>query len=79
MFQLTLPQLLVVYVFLILGGLFVLWLGGEVQRWVRLHRIQRSRMVCGVCGCHYEDHTEDPLPRCPECGRANERQSVRTV
>lgn len=79
MFHVTLSELIVIYLFLILGGLFVVWILTEFFR-VRRARLRRKfQVVCQVCSCHYEDRSDEPLPVCPQCGRSNERDPVSEI
>ncbi len=79
MFHVTLSELIVIYLFLILGGLFVLWMFGEFIMTRRARRNRRHQLVCQVCNCHYEDRSDEPLPPCPQCGRTNERDPVSEI
>ena len=79
MFDVTLSQLIVIFLFLILGGLFILWIVGEIGQSRRARQLRRFQIVCQVCGVRYEDRSEEPLPRCPYCDRANERDEVQEI
>ncbi len=74
MFHVTLQTLVLTYLILILGSVFVLWTVDQTLRWLRARRDRRNRLVCQVCGFIYEDYGPDTEPPCPECGRPNERQ-----
>lgn len=76
MLRFSLSDLILVYLVLILGGIFVLWAIGEMLRSFRARRERRHQIVCRVCGFHFEDRSDEPLPRCPECGRLNEREPI---
>lgn len=79
MIQVSLPQLIMIYLAIIIGGMFVLWIGTEVARRFRSRKLRRFQVVCGVCGCHFEDRSSELLPLCPECGRPNERDHVSEI
>ena len=79
MIQVSLVQLIVIYLALVLGGLSLIWIWNELARRVRRSRVRRFQLVCQVCNYHYEDRSEDPLPLCPECGRPNEREPVSEI
>ncbi|MFT5465784.1 MAG: hypothetical protein ACI8UO_000880 [Verrucomicrobiales bacterium] len=79
MIQVSLVQVIVLYLVLVLGGLFVLWVINQFSRGVRRRRLRKFQVVCQVCGCHYEDRSGEHLPNCPECGRPNEREPVSEI
>lgn len=79
MIQVSLPQLLVFYLAIVLGGLFLIWTYNEIARSIRRRKLRRFQVVCQVCNYHYEDRSEDSLPVCPECGRPNERDPVSEI
>lgn len=79
MIQVSLVSVIVIYLILVLGGLFVLWLGTQITRGARKRKLRRFQVVCQVCGCHYEDRSDEQLPNCPECGRPNERMPVSEI
>ncbi|MEM9478321.1 MAG: hypothetical protein AAGA58_01525 [Verrucomicrobiota bacterium] len=79
MFELPLSQLFILYLTLVLGLLFAVWLGDD---WVRKRRERinrRNHLVCNICGVPYEDATREKLPECPSCGARNERLSLRDI
>ncbi len=79
MFHVTLSELIVIYLFLILGGVFLLWVAGEVVRIRRARQKRRFQLVCQVCNCHYQDRSDELLPPCPQCGRPNERSPISEI
>lgn len=79
MIHVSLPALILVYLCLFLGGIFVIWMAGEVARVRRENRHRKFQVVCHICQFHYEDRTEEPLPICPQCGRPNERQDLTEI
>lgn len=79
MFSVTLSGLITVYLLIVISGLAVLWIYGEIVRTKQRRRVRRTHLVCDVCSHHYRDATDDPVPPCPECGRPNERGDVREL
>ncbi len=79
MFHVTLKTLIVSYLVVFLGGLFIVWLVGEVLNKRRERQSRKNRLVCQICGYVDEDRSENPLPECPECGRPNERHLVQDL
>jgi len=79
MFHVTLQTLIVAYLLLLLGGLFGLWFVGEILRRRRSKADRRYQVACQVCRCLYEDRSDEPMPVCPQCGRANERQILQDL
>lgn len=62
---------------LILLGLF--WLFRVLRERIREYRRNRHRVVCGICGHLFEDHSGAHTLDCPACHRAIERQQVLDV
>jgi len=75
----TLTGLLVAYLLLILGGVSGLWVVSEVNRARRIRRLRKTYVICRNCGNHYRDATSAMLVVCPECGRVNERETIREI
>ena len=76
MFRVSLTLLVFVYLFLFLTVVFGIWIWYEVKRQRRERYALRHRVRCSICAFQFEDATEEPLPRCPRCGRLNERGRV---
>lgn len=79
MIHVTLPGFLFLYLVLLVGGIALFWLVAEVSRQREARRLKKNRTLCRVCGVIYEDRTENPLPRCPVCGHANERSDFQQI
>lgn len=79
MFRVSLTDLIVVYLILILCLLFALWIFGDYRRKRREKRERKFHLVCDICGGNYEDRSKDPIPKCPKCGRRNERVFLRDI
>lgn len=79
MFRVTLTHLILIYLVLLLGVLFVAWIIGEFIRYRQDNRKRRSMVVCDICGHSFEDASERALLTCPSCGRLNERGTVREI
>ncbi len=71
------PVSLGTLVFLCLGGMlagiFGAWIVSESRRRRRERLAFRDLLRCTMCGCEFEDHTAEPIARCPRCGTLNER------
>lgn len=80
MFQTTLPHLIIYNLCTLLGLLGMIWV---VQVW-RLRRRERKalkfRISCVICGTIFDNYEEEePLVKCPTCGRLNERDRMMDV
>ncbi len=79
MIALPLTWLVIAYVGLSLGVIATLWLMTEWTRRRREVRARRHRVRCVFCTREFEDRTRDETPRCPGCGRLNDRISMSGV
>ncbi len=79
MIHLTLTHLILVYLVLILGVLFCVWVSGEILRSRRERQMRKNYVICGICDHIYEDRTGKTLLTCPRCGALNERGKVREI
>ena len=79
MFQISLPYIIVAYLFITLAIVFSLWIASDWSRKRRDKRNRKFRLVCNICGIPFEDRSRDPLPPCPSCGALNERVSLRDL
>ncbi|MCB1236163.1 MAG: hypothetical protein KDM91_13925 [Verrucomicrobiae bacterium] len=79
MIRVSLDSLIVVYLTLLLGILFLVWVGVELVSSRRQRRRRRDFVICGICDHIYEDRTERKLLNCPRCGALNERSAVREI
>ena len=73
MIRLHLSTFFELYLGAILLSTFALWL---ISNWWRRRKEQvacRKVVACSICGYTFQDPTHNPLPRCPRCGRLNER------
>ena len=73
MIRVSLQFLIFIYLFGLLGAIFILWLSFELRRRRREIQALRHRLRCTICAFEFEDRTGDLLPRCPRCGSLNER------
>ncbi|MEE2725135.1 MAG: hypothetical protein VYC05_07135 [Verrucomicrobiota bacterium] len=73
MFQISLTNILVAYLFITLVVLFGVWLAKDWVRKRREKKDRKYRLVCNICGEQYEDRSRDDIPPCPSCGALNER------
>ncbi|MEM0969429.1 MAG: hypothetical protein AAF191_20930 [Verrucomicrobiota bacterium] len=79
MIHITLGGLILFYLFVIFGGMLLLWFLAEVRRFFEERAWKQSQTLCRVCGLVYEDRTKEPLPVCPTCGHGNERGGVQRI
>lgn len=56
-----------------LAGIFGAWLISEWRRQRREHLAFRHILRCTLCGCEFDDRTDELLARCPRCSTLNER------
>jgi rRNA maturation endonuclease Nob1 len=76
MFKTTLPHLIIYNLGVLLGLLGMIWV---VQVWRQRRRERKAlkyKLVCVICGTHFDDFSDEPLVTCPTCGRLNERDRV---
>ncbi len=52
---------------------------GSLQRRASQRQARRHIVICRVCGYLYHDRSRSRGPRCPECGRSNERGRSRRL
>lgn len=76
MIRISLSTLVLIYLLLMLGPIFVAWLYNEWRRQRRERAAFRHVLRCGMCGFEFEDKTGTLLPRCPRCGCLNERYRI---
>ena len=74
MIPLELPWLVFACLFVILAGIFFVWICYEIVDRQRMRRALRHRLRCALCGMEFVDAAGDPLPRCPRCGSLTERR-----
>jgi DNA-directed RNA polymerase subunit RPC12/RpoP len=79
MIRVSLQFLIFIYLFVLLGAIFLLWLTFEARRRRREIQALRYRMRCTICAFDFEDRSSDLLPRCPHCGSLNERYRFGTL
>ena len=79
MIDLPLGDLFILYLTLVLGLLFAVWIYGDWRRKRRERVNRRNHLVCNICGVPYEDKSRAPIPPCPECGAPNERIALKDI
>jgi hypothetical protein len=77
MFRSQLTDLIILYLLLVLGAMFAIWIGREWLSKARASRSVRERYLCKVCGAAFEDERKSELATCPTCGQLNERDPIR--
>jgi len=73
MFQITIVNLILVYISLIIGVVGLVWLVGVVRRRLQLRAERQEGFCCRVCGALYRESGGAKVVDCPQCGRPNER------
>lgn len=74
MIPLSLGQAVAAYTISLVALLLVFIIGRALWRTFRSTRQRRRRQIqCALCGTIYENSSPEPLPRCPNCSRPNER------
>lgn len=76
MFQTTLPNLIVFNLCAMLGFLAIIWVVNVWRRRRRERHALEFRIVCVICGTAFDEFSKEPLVKCPQCGRLNERERV---
>ncbi|MFV1993890.1 MAG: hypothetical protein ACC661_00525 [Verrucomicrobiales bacterium] len=79
MIQLSLTEIIVIYLFAILTVLMSVWVLGDMLRKRRQRKALQYKILCAICGTVYEDRSDNALPKCPECGSVNERTRIREI
>jgi predicted RNA-binding Zn-ribbon protein involved in translation (DUF1610 family) len=73
MIPVSLKQLVLIYLCIMLGPIFFVWIFNEWRRQKRERTAFRYVLRCTLCGFEFEDKSATILPRCPRCGSLNER------
>ena len=76
MIRVNLSMLVVIFLVMMLGPVFLLWITNEYRRQRRERAAFRFVVRCTLCGHEFEDRTTELLPRCPRCASLNERFRV---
>ena len=79
MIRISLDHLIVVYLAILLGLLFCVWVAAELFQNRRERRRRRDFVICGICDHVFEDRSEKHLLNCPRCGALTERSKVREI
>src|SRR5436309_13953493 len=77
--RVSLATLVTIYLLLFLAAVFLFWIVGEWNRRRRERRALEHRLRCVICAFEFEDRTDALLPRCPHCGRLNERSKMEQI
>ena len=73
MIPVSLSYLILIYLSIMLGPIFLAWIIYEWRRQRRERAAFRFVVHCGLCGFEFEDKSSTLLPRCPRCASLNER------
>jgi len=79
MIRVSLDMLIVIYLTILLGVLFFVWVTGSFISARREQRRRRSFIICNICDHIYEDHTDKEIVQCPACHAKNERERVQEI
>ncbi|MCB1076856.1 MAG: hypothetical protein KDM64_03415 [Verrucomicrobiae bacterium] len=79
MIRVTLDSLIIVYLAIVLGALFCIWIFSEFKATRLERRRRRDFVICGICDHIFEDRSERRLLNCPRCGALTERTKVREI
>ena len=79
MIRISLDNIIVIYLAILLGSLFVTWVVSEVFQSRRERQRRRDFVICGICDHVFEDRSEKQLLNCPRCGALTERSKVREI
>ncbi len=79
MIRVTLTQIIVIYLCLILATILGIWWSLDFRRKRREKQARRHTVICSICGTIFEDKSDNPLSKCPECESMNERAKVRDI
>ena len=73
MIRVPISEFLEIYLGAVLLWTFLIWLMGNWQRRRRDIVARRLVVECSICRHQFRDPSQNPLTRCPVCGRLNER------
>lgn len=73
MIRISLSYLVLIYLALMVGPIFGVWLFSEWRRQRRERAAFRHVLRCSMCGLEFQDESSDLLARCPHCAALNER------
>ena len=73
MIRVPISEFLEIYLGAVLLWTFVDWLAANWLKRRREIRARRLVIECSICGHAFRDPAQNPLTRCPSCGRLNER------
>lgn len=73
MINLSLDELVMLYLVVAFGIATLSWLRNVRRRRRDRLREARCEVWCGACAHRFHDTSPTELPRCPHCGRAAER------
>ena len=76
MIPISLSYLVLLYLVIMLGPIFFVWLFNEWRRQRRERAAFQHVMRCSLCAFEFADITSTLLPRCPRCGSLNERYKL---
>ncbi len=79
MIRVSMEFLVLIFLGLMLGPIFALWLLNEYRRGRRERAAFRYVLRCAVCALEFEDRSEAELPACPRCGSLNERRAISMI
>jgi rRNA maturation endonuclease Nob1 len=74
--RVSLGVLVLIFLAVMVGPIFGLWLLNEYRRSQRERAAFAHVLRCTMCALEFEDRTDDDLPTCPRCGAPNERQPL---
>lgn len=73
MIAVELGTLILICMGVMLTLIFGAWLISEWRRQRRERRAYYGVLRCTLCGCEFQDESEEPLASCPRCATRNER------
>lgn len=73
MIRVSLSLLALIFLGMMLGPIFGLWLLNEFRHQRRERAAFRHVLRCAMCGFEFEDRSTEILPKCPRCASLNER------
>jgi uncharacterized paraquat-inducible protein A len=76
MIRVSLSYLVLIYLVLMLGPVFLAWLVNGWRRQQRENAIFRDVLRCAHCGFEFRDGTDEVLAHCPRCASRNERRRI---
>ena len=79
MIPVSLSLLVMIYLGIMMGFVLAAWLLNVFRKGRREKAAFRDVIRCTICAFEFQDGSRDMLPKCPRCGRLNERNPIKRI